>query len=278
MTDIRQTPEYAQYLSKIGWKIENESEVFSFIKPFLTSSVLKIPRPEKLEVKVVQQIAQKYKSVQIIVEPKDEIQEKILKENKFKTAREISSITKTLHMDLTKSLNSISEEFAKDTPNYLKKAADLKVYSVNNIEKFRQSWKESVPLFRHVPSTNSLSFLQESFGKKIIFLVTPDGSSGAIFLKGDESVHYWQAFSSRKGREDYAQYKILWSGISWAKNIGAKIFDFEGIYDERYPNKSWLGFTHFKKSFGGEEVYFPPSYTKILLPNLVGLNKSYVLL
>ena len=233
MTDIRQTPEYAQYLSKIGWKIENESEVFSFIKPFLTSSVLKIPRPEKLEVKVVQQIAQKYKSVQIIVEPKDEIQEKILKENKFKTAREISSITKTLHMDLTKSLNSISEEFAKDTPNYL---------------------------------------------KKIIFLVTPDGSSGAIFLKGDESVHYWQAFSSRKGREDYAQYKILWSGISWAKNIGAKIFDFEGIYDERYPNKSWLGFTHFKKSFGGEEVYFPPSYTKILLPNLVGLNKSYVLL
>lgn len=263
MTDIRQTPEYAQYLSKIGWKTEIESEVFFFIKSFLTSSILKVPRPEKLDVKVLEKIAQKHKSVQIIVEPKDEIQEKILKENKFKMARGLSSITKTLHLDLTKSKESISEEFAKDTSNYLKKTGSLKVYSVDDVEKFRQSWKESVPIYRHVPPTKSLYFLRESFGKKIIFLVTPDGSSGAIFLKGNESVHYWQAFSSKKARTEFAQYKILWSGISWAKDLGAKIFDFEGIYDERYPNKSWRGFTHFKKSFGGKVVEYPLSFTKL---------------
>lgn len=51
----------------------------------------------------------------------------------------------------------------------------------------------------------------------------------------------------------------------WAKKRGCKIFDFEGIYDERFPNKSWLGFTHFKKSFGGYEVSYPGTYTKTRL-------------
>ena len=33
---------------------------------------------------------------------------------------------------------------------------------------------------------------------------------------------------------------------------GLKIFDFEGIYDQRFPklNKGWIGFSNFKKGFG----------------------------
>jgi lipid II:glycine glycyltransferase (peptidoglycan interpeptide bridge formation enzyme) len=47
-----------------------------------------------------------------------------------------------------------------------------------------------------------------------------------------------------------------------AKKRKCKLWDFEGIYDERFPNKDWLGFSHFKKSFGGSEILFPGSVTK----------------
>jgi lipid II:glycine glycyltransferase (peptidoglycan interpeptide bridge formation enzyme) len=48
--------------------------------------------------------------------------------------------------------------------------------------------------------------------------------------------------------------------------MGCKIFDFEGIYDSRFPIKSWLGFTHFKKQFGGNEIAYPGCYIKFRLP------------
>jgi len=92
-----------------------------------------------------------------------------------------------------------------------------------------------------------------------------DIEAGAIFLIGDEISYYWQAFSNNEGRKNFAQYRIVWEGILWAKKQGAKIFDFEGIYDERFPNKNWKGFTHFKKSFGGYEVEYPGAFIKINL-------------
>ena len=47
--------------------------------------------------------------------------------------------------------------------------------------------------------------------------------------------------------------------------MGAKILDFEGIFDERFPNKKWKGFTHFKKSFAGYEVEYPGAFSKFSL-------------
>lgn len=263
MVDVRQTSEYAQYMSKIGWKAEVKSNVFYFIKSFYFSSVLKIPRPESLDIAAILEVAKNNRSLQIIVEPKDEDQESSLKKNKFNKAPSLSSISKTLHVDLTNSKEKIMSEFAKDAKEYLAKTADLRIYSVENVNKFQESWRASVPIFRHVPSVKSLSYLKNAFGKNALFLITPDGGSGAIFLKGKDSVHYWQAFTAKGARKNYSQYKIVWSAISWAKNLGVKIFDLEGIYDERYPRNDWRGFTHFKKSFGGKEVYYPPVYTKL---------------
>ena len=114
--------------------------------------------------------------------------------------------------------------------------------------KFRNTWRKAVGLKRYVPPLSHLLALKKSFGKNVTFLAFRD--SGAIFLKTREIAYYWQAFTGKEGRKSEIQYKIVWEGILWAKRQGAKIFDFEGIYNERFPNKSWLGFTHFKKSFG----------------------------
>ncbi len=54
--------------------------------------------------------------------------------------------------------------------------------------------------------------------------------------------------------------------ILLAKKSGCKVFDFDGIYDERFPIKTWLGFTKFKKGFGGKEIEYPGCYISRALP------------
>ena len=102
-----------------------------------------------------------------------------------------------------------------------------------------------------------------------VFITDEKGHSGAIFLKTKDTSHYWQAFTGSEGRKKQIQYKIVWEGIIWAKRSGCKIFDFEGVFDERFPKNSWKGFTHFKKSFGGYEVIYPGMFVRNKFINLL---------
>jgi len=76
----------------------------------------------------------------------------------------------------------------------------------------------------------------------------------------DSHLHLGGIPSKEKIWGNFRDYEKL------AKKMGCKIFDFEGIYDDRFPLKSWLGFSRFKKSFGGLEVEYPGAYSKFLLP------------
>ena len=73
------------------------------------------------------------------------------------------------------------------------------------------------------------------------------------------------------GKKLFVPTALTWEAIISAKKEGKKVFDFEGIYDERVPNKKWLGFTHFKKSFGGDVVEYPGCFVKINFRNIIGL-------
>jgi len=145
----------------------------------------------------------------------------------------------------------------------------VKEIKLKNIGGFRIAWKNAVGNKRYVPSLAKLKTLKKTFDKKAYFLLTEDSSAGAIFLIGDKLAYYWQAFTNKNGRKSLTQYKIVWEGILKLKASGVRILDFEGVYDDRFPNKSWRGFSHFKKSFGGDEIKYPGAYIKIrLLENL----------
>ena len=149
-----------------------------------------------------------------------------------------------------------------------------KIQIVTDLSKFRGAWRRAVGWKRYVPPLSHLIALKNSFKENSLFLTANisepkqyNGSNrytvaGGIFLRADKTAYYWQAFTDAQGRKLNAQSKIVWEGILWAKRRGAKVFDFEGIYDSRFPNKSWLGFTHFKKSFGGYEVSYPGVFVK----------------
>ena len=265
MVDIRQTREYGNYLSEIGWTVEHLGGVNYFIKKLpLIGAIMKVQRPKQVDTPKVIELTKKYKVKKIINEPKTEAEAKYLISCGYKqTSSYLPS--KTLFLDLTKSKERLLKEMRKDARVAVNKNGDLKISDYGEkVEEFRKSWKRAVGLRRYVPFLDKLIALKRSFGKDALFIAQKD--SGAIFLKADKVAYYWQAFTGAEGRKNQTQYKIVWGGILWARKRGARVFDFEGIYDERFPNKSWLGFTHFKKSFGGKEVNYPGAFVKKLLP------------
>ncbi len=263
MKDIRQSKEYANYLDRLGWQIEKIDGVYCFVRKIpLLGYFIKIQRPEKISEKIITALEQKYHPFQIILEPNGKTQEAGIKNQGFKQSKSPYLPSKTLECDLTKSEKELFQALKKDCRYALSKTKDLKLKTENNLTLFRDLWKHSVPFNRFVPSPRDLLTLKKSFGKKALFLIEEHQNAGAIFLIGNSTAYYWQAFTNKKGRKNYSQYKIVWQGILWAKKHSAKIFDFEGIYDERFPNKHWLGFTHFKKSFGGLEVVYPGALVK----------------
>ena len=267
MKDIRQTDKYAKYLKKAGWAIEQKNGNYYFIKTIpLIGSIVKLQRPEKIIYKDILTISKKYRAFEIIIEPKDDTNSKGLEGKGFGISKSPFLPTKTLQIDLTASMSKIQASMKKDARLALDKTRAMDVHNVTSIEEFREAWKRVVGKKRHVPEIKNLMALKKSFGKNCLMLTTSSGNSGAIFLLGDKVAYYWQAFTNKAGRKELAQYKIVWEGIRWAKGRGARVFDFEGIYDARFPKKSWKGFTHFKKAFGGVEVEYPGTYTKLRLP------------
>jgi lipid II:glycine glycyltransferase (peptidoglycan interpeptide bridge formation enzyme) len=114
-------------------------------------------------------------------------------------------------------------------------------------------------------SEKNLIAMRRAFGKKMKLVTSDDLSAGGMFLVANKKAYYWQGFSSNAGRKSLAQYKVVWEGVLWAKKMGARRFDFEGIYDERFPLPTWRGLSHFKKSFGGSEVVYPGCFSKWML-------------
>jgi lipid II:glycine glycyltransferase (peptidoglycan interpeptide bridge formation enzyme) len=278
MIDIRQTSQYANYLNNIGWEIERVENVNYFIKKIpVLGSVLKVQRPERLRLQTIQSLANKHRSFQVIIEPKDRPDTDLLISAGYKLSRSPYLPTKTLRLDIELSDTRLLKNMQKDARAAISKNAETKIissdpninttYNHNNIQytigEFRGAWKDAVGFKRYVPPLSHLINLKKAFKENCLFELAEDKSAGAIFLTRGLVAYYWQAFTNKHGRKTLVQYKIVWKGILWSKARGAKVFDFEGIYDERFPQKSWLGFSHFKKSFGGKIKEYPGAFTKI---------------
>jgi len=264
MADIRQSPEYSHYLVQIGWVVERISGVNYFIKKLpLIGSVIKVQRPEKIDFPQIEKLIKKYRAFQTILEPNlcTDVRSihNSLYNHGFKLSKSPYLPTKTLLIDID------STNFRSDIKRAINKFSinQFSIYK-SNLDQFRNAWKKAVGLSKYVPPLKQLQALQSSFTKNSLFITTADNSAGIIFLVSGNILYYWQAFSDKKRRYLPNQYRMVWQGILWGKNKGATLFDFEGIYDPRFPNASWAGFTHFKKSFGGTEINYPGCFTKFV--------------
>lgn len=264
MRDIRQSEEYAEYMMSQGWCVEKINYDFVYIKNLKLFSLLKYQRPVSPDIKAVLNIAKKNKVIYIIYEP-NSLERKEIANFGFKQTDPYLP-SRTLILDLKKSDDYIYKKFDKDARYAIRKTIKLKLKIQNDIVHFQNSWKNAAARGRYILSVEQLMAFKKSFGENMVLITNNSGSSGAMFLIANKVGYYWYGFTSDSARATLIQYKIIYEGIMWAKRKGAEYFDFEGIYDKRFPNKAWIGFSNFKKKFGGEIHEFPGAYCKWRLP------------
>lgn len=281
MIDIRQSVNYANHLKTQGWIVERRRGINYFIRKIpIIGSVLKIQRPKKIDFREIEKLSKKHRVFQIIFEPDLSLSNSTFTHNQllshgFSLSKSPFLPTKTIHIDLTKPIKAIYADFSKKCRYSIRKGERLIIKEYRTpleIKIFRKAWKKSVNFNRFVPSVDQLIQLRKTFNKNYsLFLASHNKFSriigGVIFTISSHGTsnyisYYWHSFTNSEGRSSLSQYSLLYQGILWAKRMGCKTFDMEGIYDERFPNKSWLGFTHFKKSFGGKEILYPGTYVK----------------
>jgi len=266
MADIRQNKKYSQYLQRQNWVVEEKDKVFYYIKKILFFSAIKVQRPKSIDLEYIEKLAKKHYSFQVSIEPRTFKEADSL----IKKGWQISSPfipSKTIILRLNKPIKNLYESFNKDTRYSLRKSERVKIHEEKDFEKFRHYWKNAVNFQRHVLKVKQIKDLEKAFGKDSLFLIAENGISGGIFLVAGNVGYYWYGFVNKEGRKRLAQYSLVWKGIKWAKSRGAKYFDMEGIYDERFPISTWQGFTKFKKGFGGKLAKYPGAYRKFYIRN-----------
>lgn len=261
--DIRQSREYANFLTRISWQVECSSIGQVFIKKLpIIGSALKIQRTTKINLKEIYALQKKHRAFLTIVEPEIGVDTKPLINAGFKLTNSSYLPTKSLVVNLVESKEKILSQMKKDARYGIRKSEHEGLEVFNDTSEFQKNWKGAVNGKLHVLPVNHLNSLKSSFGKNIIFLQSKDKEAGAIFIVSGKKGYYWVGFYSDTARKKYTSYKIILEGILWCKKQKAEEFDFEGIIDERFPKTTWSGFSHFKKSFGGSEIYYPGCFVK----------------
>lgn len=266
MHDLRQSHAWARYLESIGWKVEKRGGVYYFLKKIpILGYFLKVQRPEKVNFRDTNYFEKKYKPIQILIEPKT----KPIREKGYKLSKNSSLPTKTLVIDLKRSYDYLLKSFSQKTRYNIKlsQRKGVGVIETDDINLFTKFWRNNFerkrfPFFSQV---KNILALKKSFAKNAYTLLAKKDNKiigGLFILIYDRVAYYMYAATDDVGRKNFAPTYLTWEAIRLAKKLDCATFDFDGIYDERFPIKTWQGFTKFKKGFGGHEVSYPGSFVK----------------
>lgn len=229
-----------------------------------------------------------------------------LMDNGFKPATPYAP-SKTIQIDLTPTLDKIFSSFGKTARWTIKKAEKNNVVvrigtisefiklKVSRFSPFRFSLEKMVRNLycsfavngnsNYSSSEGALTTESRSFdhiGSRLAPLARTINDSNAIMLISykdsqslagvfllfhDQVAYYWMAAATKEGKELAAPSLLVWEALKMAKEKGCTVFDFEGVFDERFPKQtsSWKGFTKFKEGFGGKEVCFPKPLGKTIV-------------
>ncbi|HEX6976927.1 MAG TPA: peptidoglycan bridge formation glycyltransferase FemA/FemB family protein [Patescibacteria group bacterium] len=273
MKDLRQTSEWASYLKSIGWKVEKINGNYYFLKRIpLLGYLLKVQRPKKLILKDIKYLQNKYKIYQTTIEPDLPFfssSHNLLLKNNFKKGKSFSLPTKTIQIDLTKSEKNLLLDMSSKTRYNinLSKKKGVEITHSKNINEFAKFWRENFERkrFPFLSQKKSIIAIYDAFGNKSDSLIAKKNKkiiAGLLLLSTNNTIYYMYAASNSLGRKLFAPTLLTWQAILLGKKCKHKVFDFDGIYDERFPLNSWKGFTKFKKGFGGNEVEYPGSFKK----------------
>lgn len=302
MHELRQDLNHAQYMRLIGWKIEvSPAGIKAYVRPLpLTeTSVMKIQRVpwKKLDYDWVKNLAKKYRVITTYIEVDERVRQGVLeKPDNQLIGKAINPIIqemkgrgfKPLKMGMVSSKTQVIDLEGPET-ELLKKMKTKTRYNIGLTKKrglLTKIWTGTAVLkdpeilgryLKLIKQNNKRvgywggqeSWIRAQFkaftDQAYVVAVTDEhdhwlGSS--LYLVAGDTSYYAHNGSTERGRKDMAPSLVVWEGMREAKNRGLKYFDFDGVYDERFPVKRWLGYTRFKQGFGGNYVYYPPAFEK----------------
>lgn len=288
MTDIRQTPQWGRFLSQIGWKSAKIGRIQIMIRPirFLNCSIIKIQRPlNPVPFLEIDRLAKKSRALFVLIEPEiDNYKEEDFKKYGFSPSVLSLTHTATIQINLWQSAENLWKSLSENARRNIKKAQknNLKIQKIflkkegddKEFKKFYQLVDNLTKIKKfYNPGFDEFYKKMISFkNNSIIFFAyqpnkpTPIGGVWVSFLK--DKMSYLHTGITKEGYDLMATYLLVWEALKVARDLKLRVFDFEGIFDPRFPKerKKWKNFSEFKKRFHGAVVQYPPPWIKCYNP------------
>lgn len=87
---------------------------------------------------------------------------------------------------------------------------------------------------------------------------------------------YLYGASSNEQRQLMPNYLLQWEAITWAKQRGARLYDFWGIPETDAEDEAMAGVYRFKRGWGGRVVQFLGSYEQAYRPLMMNVARRFV--
>lgn len=282
MNDIRQTKYWAKYLSQIGWDYQWVKGRLVLIRkvPFLNFSVIKVQHPKNpIPFAEIDQIAKSNKALCVIVEPEARgFDQTWAKTNGYNPSSMFLTHTATIQINLNQSEKKLWSSFSENARRNIKKAQNnnlrLKKIPIAD-DKKQRAFQTFYSLLKNLtsmksfwaPDYNELQKKMTSFGKNstLFFAYHQNKAVASVWVSSfGKQATYMHTGITKEGYRLLANYLLVWEGLKSLKKKGLKLFDFEGIYDPRFPKekRSWINLTEFKKRFHGNLIEYPQPYIK----------------
>lgn len=280
--DARQTPQWSAYLKSLGWNIETSRSLQIAIKklPFFNCSFIKILHPiGPLPFNLIDSISKKYKAVWTVIEPHAyKFDEDSFNAHGYVHASVFHAHTATIKIDLLQHESDLFHSFSENAKRNIRKAEknNLKIKTISM--KRKRNWKyfdlfyellSNLGRMKHfyVPSKDEykkkmMAFLDSSI---LLFAYKGEVPVAVVWYVSFKNVFaYFQTGITNQGYETLANYLLVWRGLLYAKKNKLTVFDFESIYDERFPKNvpRYKNYTEFKKRFHGQLILYPQPYIK----------------
>jgi len=293
IVDIRQSPQWGEYLNYLGWKKHSLSDyqnIYSRKAGPLT--LAKIQRSISLnagDLKEIDKLARENKFAFVKLEPSLEQNLDELTHAQYKISQSPLCPPSTIFMDLENSVETLQGDLSHSAKYSINRAkregGDVEFYTNPHVDLLTQVY----PALRNtaikqkffVPSFDDLKTKIDLWGPECHLAIVKDTDNviqgTKMFLGFNDNIWFMHGGTSEEGRKTKFGYLLLWESILYLKSHGYKFLDLEGKDDKRFPSftKTWGGFSHFKERFGGIEVSFPYPQIKYYSSALKFLSRLY---
>jgi hypothetical protein len=266
MIDIRQSVLWKIFADIKGWKTEQlksadgKDKLQALIIPLgiFGLNMLKLQRSEKdPDWTELKKIIRRNRVATSILEPIKIESSEQYKKNRFYLSNFPYLATKSVVVDLTPGEKVLWRNLSENTKRIIKKNNEVEIKEVSPAI-FLENWKRSSKIW--TLKLPELEEIKRKMKDKSLFLLSFKKGvcqSGILLMLTKDTANYYHSFTSEEGRISGAHFKLVWEVMLLAKKRDKKYLDLEGTYDPRWPQKKWIGFTQFKKKFGGTEITYP---------------------